>query len=174
MNISINRSGFEQLGNIFTKETQANPLAAAQTTNKADSETPSKLVIDSDTVDISDYAKKLAINNRENEDNLEHEQVNPESSSSPSVDQIQKIREQIQEIQEKIQDAQKRLMEAQASSNADAVNPDESDEEKAQKTMSSLLTQSSEVQEIQAEIEMLNQQLLTLNDQLKEAMQGRS
>lgn len=172
MSMIINGNGIGNFDNIFSDHAQNSLVLSETNAHKSDTDNITKLDYKGDVIELSEEAKKLAINNRDVNNNSE---TNPEpqiDGSSENMDQIQKLREQIQEIQQKIQEAQQRLIEAQASANNDSDKSDGDDANNNQNSMSGLLTQSAEVEQIQAEIEMLNQQLLTLNDQLKQAMQG--
>lgn len=128
-----------------------------------------------DTVNISEYAKKLASYSRDGSDEsiqAENASQNSSGGEMPEGDKvIQKLREQIKELQEKIQEAQQRLIEAQSSDNSQK-NKNSDPNESALQDAIAMVAESTEAESIRAEIEMLNQQLLILNDQLKEAMQG--
>ena len=132
--------------------------------------------VNGDTVTISDEARKLSEATGEKTlgetkaetGNMVNTLKSQGNAEDAAADPIKEIRKQIEQVKEKLQEAQARLAQAQASAGQATPDPTADASESAMKT----LTSNPEVEAIQAEINLLNQQLLMLNNQLQEAMGG--
>lgn len=172
MGFRIERNEPGKPAELFT-DARLNDAASLSPENRKTTAPPMPLPDTDDSVDISDEGRRLAAESGNAAMNAEAGPTASPEAGSSDMDQVRKLREQIRELQEKIREAQERLLEAQADSGADGADTADDSALMDQKAMAGLAGQSAEARRIQTEIEMLNQQLLTLNDQLKEAMQGQ-
>ena len=122
----------------------------------------------SDTVTISQEGRDKANQSVTGKFTLPSTEEGEASATNPKEDLLR----QIKEIQEKIQDAQSRLAEAQG--NSQSENKKNNEGSSLDRVPDVITDESAEVKTIQAEIELLSQQLLMFNDQLMEMTSGSS